>query len=134
MKEPVLKVDVILDDIIEVNGSTGVAAMILFHGKSSCKNFEGTILPGGVDTQKQEVGKERLLSARYVLEGTDYDGQKCRIFIENNGVIEQPGPGVQIRTTPKIYTDSKALSWLETAELSGTVDGKEGGVLISIFD
>ena len=134
MKEPVLTVDVILDDIIEVNGSTGVAAMILFHGNCSCKNFEGKILPGGVDTQKQEHGKERLLSARYVLEGTDLEGQKCRIFIENNGAITEPGPGAVIKTTPKIYTDSKALKLLETAKLSGTVEGKEGGVFISIYD
>ncbi len=131
MSEPVLTVDVVLDDVIEVNGSSGKAAMILFHGECSCSNFKGRILPGGVDTQKEATGEKRFLSARYVLEGTDLAGEKCRIFIENNGVID--APDAQIRTVPVIYTDSSALKWLETADLYGTVDGKSGGVLISIF-
>ncbi len=131
MSELVLTIDVVLDDVIEVNGSSGKAAMILFHGESDCTNFNGKILPGGVDTQKEAAGEKRFLSARYVLEGTDCAGEKCRIFIENNGAID--APDAQIRTVPVIYTDSKALKWLETANLHGTVDGKSGGVFISIY-
>ena len=131
MSEAVLTVNVVLDEIIEVNGSQGKAAMILFHGDSDCANFKGRVLPGGVDTQKEPAGEKRILSARYVLEGVDKDGEQCRIFIENNGVVEEPG--ADIKTTPVIYTDSKALKWLETAHLHGTVQGRPGGVLISIF-
>ncbi len=131
MSEPVLTIDVVLDDVIEVNGISGKAAMILFHGESNCSNFRGRILPGGVDTQKEAFGEKRFLSARYVLEGIDCEGEKCRIFIENNGTID--APDAQIRTVPVIYTDSNALKWLETANLYGAVDGKSGGVLISIF-
>ncbi len=131
MREAVLTVDVVLDEIIEVNGSYAKAAMILFHGESNCDAFKGRILPGAVDTQKEPLGEKRLLSARYVLEGTDSTGEKCRIFIENNGVIEDPTG--EIRTTPLVYTDSKSLKWLETAELYGTVQGKPGGVFISIY-
>ena len=131
MSEAVLTIDVVLDDIIGVTGSRGKAAMILFHGESSCANFKGKILPGGVDTQKEPAGEKRLLSARYILEGTDCEGEWCRIFIENNG--EVAGPGEVIKTTPVIYTDSKALKWLETADLSGIVEGKPGGVFITIF-
>ena len=132
MSKPVLTVNVALDEIIEVNGSRGKAAMILFHGDSDCENFKGKVLPGGVDTQKEEAGEKRLLSARYVLEGKDKDGKECRIFIENNGVVDEPG--AEVKTTPVIYTDSNALKWLETAQLYGTVQGRPGGVLISIFE
>ena len=119
MSKLVLTVDVVLDEVIEVNGSRGKAAMILFHGESNCENFRGKVLPGGVDTQKEPAGEKRLLSARYVLEGKDKDGKECRIFIENNGVVDKPG--ADIKTTPDIYTDSEALKWLETAQLYGTV-------------
>lgn len=131
MKEAVLTIDVILDDVIEVNGSSGKAAMILFHGSSDCPNFKGRVLPGGVDTQKEPFGEKRSLSARYVLEGVDSEGKECRIFVENNGVVEEPGGDV--KTCPTIYTDSAALKWLETARLSGCVTGKVGGVLISFY-
>lgn len=132
MSEAVLTIDVVLDEIIEVTGGRGKAAMILFHGESNCANFKGKILPGGVDTQKEPSGEKRLLSARYILEGTDCEGEWCRIFIENNGEVAESGG--MVKTTPVIYTDSKALKWLETANLSGTVEGKPGGVLISIYE
>ncbi len=133
MGELVLTIDVALDNFLEVKGTRGQAAMILFHGKSECDNFTGEILPGGVDTQKQEAGAPRLLSARYILEGTDCEGQRCRIFIENNGEIENPESGETIITKPVIYTDSAALKWMETADLYGTVEGTEGGVVISFY-
>ena len=131
MSDAVLTIDVILDDVIEVNGSAGKATMILFHGSSTGESFNGKILPGGVDTQKEPLGEKRFLSARYVLEGVDCEGQECRIFIENNGLCGAPGE--IIKTKPLIYTDSKALKWLENADLTGTVEGKPGGVLISFF-
>ncbi|WP_051464956.1 hypothetical protein [Butyrivibrio sp. FCS014] len=58
MSEAVLTIDVVLDEIIEVTGSRGKAAMILFHGESNCANFKGKILPGGVDTQKEPSGEK----------------------------------------------------------------------------
>lgn len=128
--EEILTVDVALDSVLEVKGQKGEACMILFHGSSDCKNFKGKVLPGGVDTQKEMSGEKRLLSARYILEGTDCDGESCHIFIENNGTVEANG---EITTTPVILTDSKALSWMENADLYGTVTGIEGGVKIAIY-
>ncbi len=128
--EEILTVDVALDSVLEVKGQKGEACMILFHGSSDCKNFKGKVLPGGVDTQKEMSGEKRLLSARYILEGTDCDGENCHIFIENNGTVEANG---EITTTPVILTDSKALSWMENADLYGTVTGIEGGVKIAIY-
>ncbi len=128
--EEILTVDVALDSVLEVKGQKGEACMILFHGSSDCKNFKGKVLPGGVDTQKEMSGEKRLLSARYILEGTDCDGENCHIFIENNGTVEANG---EITTTPVILTDSKALSWMENVDLYGTVTGIDGGVKIAIY-
>ena len=129
MGKLVLSIEVDIDETIEVKGSNGKATMIKFHGKSECENFKGEILPGGIDTQKQIGSGAFSLSARYILEGNDYTGTFCRIFIENNGSFENG----EIKTKPIIITDSYALKWLETANLYGTISGREGGVLISFY-
>ena len=125
MGKLVLSIEVDIDDSYQVNGGNGNASMILFHGKSECENFKGKILPGAVDTQKEIGGNARMLSARYILEGTDNKGTNCHIFIENNGTME--------KTKPIILTDSPNLKWMETADLYGTVTGRAGGVLISFY-
>ncbi len=42
-----------------------------------------------------------MLSARYILEGVDGDGNECRVFVENNGQVEENG---QINAVPHIVT------------------------------
>lgn len=69
------------------------------------------------------------LSARYMLEGEDFEGNKCRMFIENNGSNNEAGEMV---TRPVIVTDSPALSWMEEAELVGSLSFEEGLVVIHI--
>lgn len=113
-----------------VKGKNGEATMILFEGNADCENFHGKILPGGVDTQVEWPGQNRTLSARYILEGVDKEGQSCRIFVENNGIALKEG---EISTTPRIITDSEALSYLEQEELFGTITPTEKGVTIHIF-
>ena len=130
MGKLVLSIEVDIDESYSVTGGNGNVTMIRFHGKSECENFKGEVLPGGVDTQKEIGGNARTLSARYILEGTDYKGNKCHIFIENNGTVE---PGKEMRTKPIILTDSTHLKWMETADLYGTVTGRAGGVLISFY-
>lgn len=113
-----------------VKGKNGEAVMILFGGNADCENFHGKILPGGVDTQVEWLGQNRTLSARYILEGVDKAGQSCRIFVENNGIVEKEG---ELSTTPRILTDSEALSYLEQEELFGTITPTQKGVTIHIF-
>lgn len=117
-----------------VQGCTGGAGMVLFGGTADSAFFHGVILPGGVDTQKEEHGV-RSLSARYLLEGTDAAGQHCRIFIENNAVL--PAPGAEdappMHTQPRVFTDSAALQWLETAPLDGLLYPAADGVRICIL-
>ncbi|WP_458458924.1 DUF3237 family protein [Pseudobutyrivibrio sp.] len=131
MGKEVLTVRVRIKEALEVKGSSNGATMILFDGDCDCDNFKGKILPGGVDTQR--IGEDGLvsLSARYIMEGVDRNGQACRIFIENNGKILSDGSMV---TRPYVLTDSAALRFLEDAELTGTVEGVPDGVVIHIFE
>lgn len=130
-RKEILTIDVVIDVCEEVKGKTGEAAMILFIGSVDCDAFKGKILPGGVDTQKECGGENRSLSARYILEGVDYQGQSCRIFIENNGVMN-PKKGLEY-TIPRILTDSDALSYLEKEDLIGTITPSDKGITIHIF-
>ena len=133
MREEVLTLQVYLDGFHEVKGHTGDACMILFHGTAGGPYFTGDILPGGVDTQKTLGDAPRALSARYVLDGHDRTGAACRIFIENNGIID-PETGA-IKTRPMILTDSEDLAFLEETDLAGTVENTEerGRIVIRIF-
>ena len=126
----VLTINVRITGVNEVKGHTGTARMILFDGTVDCDNFKGKILPGGVDTQKESEGKPTLLSARYILEGVDKDGNEAHIFIENNGEFKEDGDNT---TVPRVFTDSPSLAFLETSDLYGTIEGIEGGVRIHIF-
>lgn len=127
----ILQIDVILDQVEIVSGASGEAVMILFHGTFTCEAGKGMVLPGGVDTQIQRQGEERILSARYILEGMDKDNQPFRIFVENNGICRD---GLPLTTSPVIYTDREELQWMEREKLTGTVESRgEGRVLIRIY-
>lgn len=129
MKE-ILTIDVDLNEIFEVKGKKETERMILFGGSCDCELFKGVILPGGVDTQRQ-TDERTILSARYILKGTDSEGKECSLFIENNGVSENNSATTAI---PRIVTDSSALAYLEEKDLVSQVEGKEGGVIIHIFE
>jgi hypothetical protein len=128
----ILSIKVLLDQFIDIKGSKKDVCMILFHGEAHSEYFNGTILPGGVDTQMCDKGKNRTLSARYVLVGKDKDNNECHIFIENQG--KQEDNGEILYTCPKIVTDSKILSWMEDIPLIGTVSGEEDCIRIKIYE
>lgn len=99
--------------------------MVPFEGEAEGEYFRGKTIGQSVDTQIDKGGIFSL-SARYMLEGTDLSGEKCRIFIENNGTSPD-------NCKPAVYTDSRALSFLETAELSAAVECAENGVTVRIY-
>ena len=113
-------------EAISVKGQETTVVMIPFTGIADGPYFRGRTVGSGVDTQ--QIGKDGVtrLSARYMLEGTDAAGNACRIFIENRGSWQEG-------FTPRIVTDSTLLKDWETAELSSTVEGIPGGVLVRIF-
>ena len=121
----ILRIRVRLADRQQVQGKMGRAVMLGFTGTCESMAFNGKVLEGGIDTQIQLEGEPLHLSARYIMRGTDLSGRPCSIFIENNGIAAEDG---RIQTKPRIFTDSDALSYLETAELRGSVsDGDQPG-------
>lgn len=130
MENEVLTVNVHITGAETVKGSKAEACMILFDGTAEGSGFKGEILPGGVDTQNQVYNSRRYLSARYILKGLDKDGKETRIFVENNGFWAEDG---SLETKPVILTDNPSLSFLESDDLYGTLEGQEGGVIIHIF-
>lgn len=67
-----------------VMGGKCAVVMVPFGGKAFGPYFSGDIIGTGVDSQRITRGGAQL-SARYMLEGEDCEGEKCRIFIENSG-------------------------------------------------
>ncbi len=128
--EEILRVYVKIEESFEVNGQKINVNMLHFSGHAESKYFKGVILPHGIDLQRGEVGRPMNLSARYILEGEDYKGNKCRLFIENNGSNNDAGEMV---TKPIIVTDSKVLAWMEEAELVGNLSFEEEMVVIHIY-
>ncbi len=133
--EEVLTINIKIESAIDMKNDNGDAVvMILFTGNTKGKYFEGEVLPGGVDTQViGKYGDRHTLSARYILEGKDYEGESCKIFIENNGNINNKLEGILFRTYPKIITNSKALDFLNHDVLVGEGYPAEDGVKIVIY-
>ncbi|MGN7765635.1 DUF3237 family protein [Paenibacillus sp. 22594] len=133
--EEVLTVHVEIGNTHELRNNDGDSVvMISFTGTVTGKYFEGTVLDGGVDTQIiGAFGNRHSLSARYMLQGRDYTGQACKIYIENNGEINKKLKTLLFRTSPKMITDSKALSFLNGSMLVGEGHSTELGLDIKIF-
>jgi len=115
--EEVLRIHVAVDGaaIVSLTDSDGRnVTMIPFGGVAEGKYFNGRIMPGGVDTQVSGIGGgDRVLSAKYMLEGKDIEGNNCRIFIDNTGRFSQIPNTPMFRTNPIIITDSRALRFLQ---------------------
>lgn len=126
--EEVLSIDVKINSTEEVITTPVSARIISFTGTCSSPLFKGEIVHGGADAQII-TEKGTSLSARYILKGTDSAGEKCTVFIENNGTTVHDG---SLITTPKILTDSHTLKFLETIHLTGTIIPKDNGVKVII--
>lgn len=131
-KQAEITVEVIIDGLSRMEGNGVLVQQIPFHGTFTCKAGSGVILPGGVDTQVKKGDGPLELSARYILEGKNVDGEVFHIYVENNGSFLSPEDN---KTRPTILTDYEPLKYLETAPLTGTVEPNgENGVLIRIFN
>lgn len=124
------------DRISHLNATNGMVVMIPFDGKVQSELFTGEILPGAIDVQVQNAAGIRHMCARYMFEGEDYTGAKCRLFVDNNGYFEpnsqNAGP---FKTCPTFMTDSKALAtYLEGAHFRAEGHMKEDGLHIMVFD
>ena len=125
MSEPIITIKVKTYEAKTLEGQDTKVVMIPFSAEASGEYFTGKTVADGVDTQITADGKFSL-SASYMLEGIDRSGMECRMFRENNGTSLD-------NCKPKIYTDSKALSFLESADLTSCVECVEEGVVVRIY-
>lgn len=133
--EEILTVHVKIEQTSELRNNDGDSVvMISFTGHATGKYFEGKVLGGGVDTQIiGKLGERHSLSARYMLQGKDFNGEDCEIYIENNGKFHDGLKDALFRTYPSIITNSKSLSYLNNAILVGEGHSTEAGVDIKIY-
>ena len=125
----ILKIKIQITACEEVTGNFTVK-MISFTGSAEGAYFCGNILEGGVDTQILDRNGNGTVSARYMLEGTDCENNRCRIFIENNGKIEN---GIIGRTAPEIVTDSPVLAPLLKKRIYGKLYTDDTGFYVGIY-
>ena len=132
----------ILDIKIEANGpalhmkgENGEVDMIPFKGSVDCDLFHGIVEPCGVDTQVVNAAQVRHMSARYMLTGTDADGQAAHIYIENNGWFDDTQKSMPFHTVPTFYTDSKCLAaYLHRNQFTGEGIEEEDGLHIRFYE
>ncbi len=98
---------------------------VRFVGYCDNELFRGTILPEGLDVQKQYGDEPAILKAEYTLVGRDCEMKECSIHIVN----QKKGS----RYKPELTTDSEALSWLSDLDLTAALEGFPGGLTVRIF-
>jgi hypothetical protein len=126
-------VEITENQVSYLKGPAGEVVMIPFAGTVKGELFNGRILPGGVDTQRVNQNGVRHMSARYMLEGVDQNGEACRIFIDNNGWFESKN--MPFRTIPTFFTDSKKLAaYLHSNKFRGEGHDQNGQLVIKIFE
>lgn len=126
MEEKLLfKVNVHLTGNFFIEGHAQNVCMLPFTGDAEGDYFNGNIIAVAADTQYLEKQGGFSISARYMLEGKDCEGNDCRVFIENNGKSLD-------ECYPKMITDSPVLGKYETAGLKSNIVPCDGGVTVYI--
>lgn len=125
MDELIVTINVTTYDAQVLDGNKTKVVMIPFSAEAVGDYFKGRTIANGVDTQIITADSFSL-SARYMLEGVDRSGEKCRLFIENNGTSLD-------NCVPRIFTDSAELAFLENARLKAGVECVENGVVVRIY-
>ena len=125
MNDPIMTIYIEITATHGLSGDDVSVNLLYFHARAEGRLFNGETVTDGIDTQVFDKGQFSL-SARYMLEGVDFEGNKCRVFIENNGTTLD-------NCRPRIYTDSKAISYLCNTELTAKGETVGDGVVIRIY-
>lgn len=128
-----IQIDIDNTKVSFLKGHAGESVMIPFTGEVRGDLLTGTVLPGGVDTQRVDQNGIRHMSARYMIDCVDKDGDSCRVFIENNGWFE--GHSMPFKTIPTFLTDSEKLApYLHSNNFRGEGHGENGSVIIKFYE
>lgn len=134
---PVLEIHVETDPerTVTLNSEIGSVRMIPFQGTVKGPIFNGIVEPCGVDTQVTNQNEVRHMSARYMLTGTDSDGNSCHIYIENNGWFTDGARPRPFKTVPTFITDSPILApLLHRNQFIGEGLRDESGLWIRFYE
>lgn len=113
----------------------GKVKIIPFTGTVEGELFQGVIMPGAADVQVTNPAGVRHMCAQYMLEGKDYTGAACHIFVENHGYFEREHRPKPFEAWPTFRTDSPVLRpYLQGMHFRAEGYSNESGVDIKIFD
>jgi len=134
--KPILEVKIEFDKPgFKMKTEQGDVTMIPFYGKVYGELFNGIVEPWGVDTQILNRAGVRHMSARYLLTGTDKDGQESHIYVENNAWFTDDKPSRTFKSVPTFYTDSKLLaSYLHRNQFVGEGSMEADGLWIRFYE
>ena len=134
-KKEILRIKIDMNgEAVSMKTENGEVVMIPFAGSVDSALFKGVVLPFGVDTQIVNAAGGRHMSARYMLEGKDEEGQDCHIYIENNGWFEDEVK-MPFHTVPTFLTDSRKLApYLQRNKFVGEGNVKEDGLWITFYE
>ncbi|ORX49209.1 hypothetical protein BCR36DRAFT_583817 [Piromyces finnis] len=102
-----------------IRGPEASVGKLGFTCGANTPEFQGEGVDYFVDTRYDYTGQPQIISARYIIEGKDDEGNPMKIYVENNGV-DDFGDNLNVRTEPFIITDNPKWAWIETAPLHGT--------------
>lgn len=121
----VLSIRVLITDTEEEKAGGEMTTKIFFTGYCENECFQGTVLPGGCDVRRKSPEGCESIRAEYTLQGRDSEGKKCNVHIVN-----QCRDG---EWKPVVTTDSRALEWLNRADLTAVLEYGNGGPTVRIF-
>ncbi len=98
---------------------------VYFTGYCDSKYFRGAITPEGCDNQEYQGGVQTKIRAEYTLKGMDRSGKNCSIHIVNQKNGNE--------WKPVVKTDSKALDWLNDADLTAVLEMENGGLTVRVY-
>ena len=124
-REEILSIRIIITHSEKLCDNGAEQCKLYFTGYCESPYFQGTVLPGGCDVRREDPGKGKAVRAEYTLEGLDCEGQRCRLHIVNQWGQED--------WEPVIRTDSRALAWLNEADLTAVLENGAGGPTVRIF-
>ena len=135
-KHPVLNIKIEANGpAVHMAGENGEVLMIPFKGSVDSEIFKGIVEPCGVDTQVVNAAYVRHMSARYMLTGTDADGNACHIYVENNGWFDDLTKSMPFHTVPTFYTDSpKLAAYLHCNQFVGEGVDEADGLHIYFYE
>lgn len=124
-REEILSIQVLITRCEERGAGENWKNDVYFTGYCDTKYFRGTIMSEGCDAQTYSAETGVRMRAEYTLKGLDACGESCEVHIVNRQVGAEWKPVVQ--------TNSKALAWLNQADLTAVLEGGSGGPKVRIF-